>query len=241
MSSVVKTPILLVSATTLEVRSLLQSYSHDISPHFVGHITLTPSIHLLITGVGMLACSTVLTQHLVTHAYALAINVGFSGAYPLTSAMDTPAVPVNTPLFTTLEYPFPYGLFQDGRIISLSHAALPEPVASTAIPASSPFLLERMESLALVRCAGITVTAPMGKQLPSRLGITVPCTESMEAAAFAYVTSYCELPHLTLRVVSNPVGTTHRHDWPIAKLQYTLHYTLATLVDILGEPLHFPN
>jgi futalosine hydrolase len=185
--------ILVVSATSFEVEDLKSE---------VG--SRKPEVEFLLTGVGMVAASFALGQHLATNQYDLAINLGIAGSFDRTIALGEIVEIVEDRLSEL-------GAEDDEAFLPIEALGFGEGVFKTDTRLSS------YNDQQLKQVTAITVNTVHGHE-PSIQKLTArirPQLESMEGAAFFYACKQVGVPCLQIRAVSNYVEKRSRDAWQI--------------------------
>lgn len=224
--------ILIVSATSLEIRPLIQTLGQGerinekrVSYRYKGH-----HIDVLTTGVGMVATSFWLGKTLTENRYQLLINTGIAGAFntdiPLAS---TTLVQRDT---------FPEMGAEDGQaFLSLIDLDLLEdedfPFSKGEITPDCNLEIPILDDLLHVSSA--TVNTVHGNEdsisrFTDRIQVDI---ESMEGAAFFYAAKVSGVDHIQLRSISNYVEQRNRSNWQIPGAVDSLCRTTLKVIDQL--------
>ncbi|MFA5713555.1 MAG: futalosine hydrolase [Bacteroidales bacterium] len=193
-------------------------------------------ISWLLTGIGTTSTSYRLTKAIAQspHPLNLAINVGIAGSF-------SPQLPLGSVSRVAVEYfgdlgfetfqgfqtLFDYKIldanthpFRDGKLIA---------------PKLSNEIEKRMAPYG--NSVGVTVQTVSG--IPERKELLIeefnPQIESMEGAAFFYVSTLEEIPFIELRSVSNEVGERDRSKWNIPLALENLREAIRTLLEGLAN------
>jgi futalosine hydrolase len=206
--------ILLVSATTLEIRPLLsqlvfQGSDNDQITHYRFR---NAAVDVLVTGIGMVATAFYLGKQLHAASYDLAINAGICGTFRET-------IPVGK-VVQIVRDDMPEMGAEDGDLIhSLAALGLMDPETPPYTHgklASRPKLASPALS-SLAKATAITVNTIHGNALSIEKikRDHDPDTESMEGAAFFYACLLAHVPCIQVRSVSNFVEERDRSKWNV--------------------------
>jgi futalosine hydrolase len=203
--------ILVVAATKMEIPRLASG------PRGSHHI------HVLVTGVGMVATAACVSQALSREQYDLALNVGLCGSFD-------PTLLLGTVVHVTRDELSELGAEDGERFISMAELGLVERCwIENSAPPSNPVL----QQLPVVR--GITVNAVHGHE-PSIAAVVArlqPQVETMEGAAFAYACTINGIPYAQVRAVSNLVERRNRAAWKLDLAIRNLNDTALSILDRL--------
>ncbi|WP_342646735.1 futalosine hydrolase [Mucilaginibacter sp. CSA2-8R] len=222
--------ILVVAATLPEIEPLISACGLPVvQPSGTSKSNINAPLQsspctVLITGVGMVATAFALGNHLATHRYDLATNLGIAGSFDRSIALgDVTEITQDT--FTEL------GAEDDNRFITLDDLGFGKTTYAT--PAR---LSDYSPTLALTQAIGATVNTVHGEEnsiavLQSRIA---PQIESMEGAAFFYACQQAGVPALQIRAVSNYVEKRNREAWKIGLAVKNLNNFAINLLQELG-------
>ncbi|MFO8066127.1 MAG: futalosine hydrolase [Bacteroidales bacterium] len=223
--------ILIVSATTLEIKSLLQyfTFSSRMDSTINRYKYKNMTIDVLTTGVGMVPAAYFLGRALNAYSYDAAFNFGIAGSFNSKLSIGT-VVNVNNDQFPEL------GAENGEYFLSLVDLKLLEedsfPFKNGQIINENPIKSSTVESLPAVR--GITVNRVHGnnqsiKKIRERCN---PDTESMEGAAFLYACKQEGIPCSQIRAISNFVEERNTDKWNIP---YAIENLNKIIIKILNE------
>jgi futalosine hydrolase len=220
--------ILIVSATTAEVDSLVKKTGFDTGSPQQTRFHIHPhDIDLLVTGVGMVATAARCAQALARERYDVALNLGVCGSFDRALSPGTVVHVVTDRIaelgaedderFLTIhdlqlldhnEFPF-----RDGRLVN---DAAPATAALGALPAVD----------------GISVNTVHGNDhsIDEVVRRFQPQVESMEGAAFMYACLLQGVRFAQVRAVSNIVERRNRDAW---KLKEAIDNLGTAAVDII--------
>ncbi len=224
--------ILLVSATSLEIKPLIQSLgegerlnSKAVRYHHRGH-----KIDVLTTGVGMMATAFWLGDAFARAHYDIAINAGVCGAFD--RSLDVAQVVQVT------RDEFPEMGAEDGEnFLSLIDLDLLEdddfPFSSGVIEHPEPMTDGPLAKLTQVRA--VTVNKVHGNEvtIEETERRVQPQVESMEGAAFMYACRVGRLNFTQIRSVSNYVERRNRDNWELKRAVEALNDTLIAYLNQL--------
>lgn len=211
--------VLVVAATKFEIEPLLKSTGAIQTRVDFWEVTIgSQSIHVAVTGVGMVATTFALTKILAERTYDLVVNVGIAGAISreiaLTQVVVVSAdslyemgvedgdvfVPWHKMNITSTDA----DLFRDGQLLN-----------------ENPIVHE----LGLAGVAGITVNCVHGNDASiQRLKLTSRAAiETMESAAVFYVCKSLQVPFVAIRSISNYVERRNRELWKMSEAIQSLN------------------
>jgi futalosine hydrolase len=183
--------ILVVAATPLEIPRLASGACG-------GH-----TLHVLVTGVGMVATAAHCARALSLGRYDLAYNFGVCGSFD-------PAFPPGTVVHVTSDRLSELGAEDGDRFLPIEELGLNQTgVVVNDTPPANRVLAE------LPRVRAITVNAVHGADasIAAVRARWSPQVESMEGAAFAYACALHGVPYAQVRAVSNMVERRNRQAW----------------------------
>ena len=206
--------ILVVAATDPEVSVLVRKLGRvrQQRDRLAEYVCADHSVHILTTGVGMVATAAWCSRELSASRYDLALNVGLCGSFDL-SLVPCTVVHVVSDCLPEL------GAEDGDRFIPLEDLGLEDRLdarlgcAELRNPAPPKIgVLER-----LPKAKGITVNTVHGheRSIAAVVERLHPQVESMEGAAFMYVCLMHEVPFAQIRAVSNVVERRNRGAWKV--------------------------
>jgi futalosine hydrolase len=214
--------VLLVSATTFEIRETVQ-WLDDNSLHHNA-----PNPDLLITGIGQLQTAYALQKKISILRPGLVIQAGFGGSpdpedtgkvYAIRSERIADLGAIDQQGFRDI---FELGLgtadqfpFHKGGLNNPYHHLLDW----TGLPVLD----------------GITVNEIKSADFAGFQRNVHPVVESMEGAALHYVCLMEKIPFLQIRSVSNVLGDRDKSRWKLEEAGHNLHKTLVTLIQKLEK------
>jgi futalosine hydrolase len=197
--------ILIAAATAAEVAPILEAM--DPTSTADGRVKTyrhgRREIHVLITGVGMVATAVWCSRTLTRTAYDLALNVGVCGSFE-------PAIQPGTVVHIVSDRLAELGAEDGETFLTLEELRLPgESAFTNAAPPSNPVL----EQLPAVN--GITVNTVHGNErtIARIIERFKPQVESMEGAAFMSACLINKISFAQVRAVSNLVERRNRESW----------------------------
>lgn len=201
--------ILLVVATELEVKPLLQKitfkkqFKKQLKEYYYNNI----AIDVLVTSVGMVATTFMLTGVLSEKKYDLLINAGICGAFQKALSLGD-VVNVTEDFFPEI------GIEKANHIAPLKIKGNKNEVLES-VNNDNFISLSALHKLKQVK--GITVNTITGtkKRLDFFKNNFHPDIESMEGAAFLYVCNAFNQSCVQIRSISNYVGHLDKKDWAI--------------------------
>ncbi len=222
--------ILIVSATSIEIESLLSSFSfkETKNANLSSYIYRDFNIDVLITGVGMVSTAYCMGKVLQAYNYDLAINTGIAGCFDKN-------IPLGEVLNITTDC-FPELGAEDGEyFLSLIDLKLLEndsfPFHNMELINESVINSAYINELKKVK--GITVNTIHGNEenINKIKSLYFPITESMEGAAFMYACLIENLKHIQIRSVSNYVEKRNKASWNIPLALTNLNNTLLNILN----------
>ena len=206
--------ILIVAATDAELACLGESLGagRRSRQRVVAHTLGSRDLHLLTTGVGMVATASWCARALAESPYDLAINIGLCGSFD-------PLLLPGTVVHVVSDCLAELGAEDGDRFLTLHQLGLEDRadarLGGVAFVNDQPPDIAALERLPKVR--GITVNTVHGNEpsiaaVVERLG---PQVETMEGAAFMYACLMHQVPFAQVRAVSNLVERRNRPAWKV--------------------------
>jgi len=215
--------ILVVAATDPEVSALVRKLGRvrQQRERLAEYVCADRAVHVLITGVGMVATAAWCSRELSESRYDLALDVGLCGSFDIGLVPGT-VVHVVSDCLPEL------GAEDGDRFVSLEELGLEDrldarfscaELRNPAPPKNG--VLER-----LPKAKGITVNTVHGheRSIAAVVERLHPQVESMEGAAFMYACLMHGVPFAQIRAVSNIVERRNRGAWKVHEA-----------IDALGE------
>ncbi len=203
--------ILIVAATKREIEPLLNKLKG---------LKFKPDV--LITGVGMVATTFMLTKTLSAKKYDAAINLGICGSFNHSLEIGE-VVTIREDIFSELGA-------EDGdsflKLSDMKFADTKDVFLKPAKKFSAPALRK------FKKVKGITVNTVHGnkKSISKVVALYNPDVESMEGAAFFYACNQFEIPAIQLRAVSNYVERRNMKNWNISLAVENLNDTALVML-----------
>ena len=200
--------ILVVAATEFEIE-----------PFIFNNI----SADILITGVGSPACTYALTKRLQQSKYDFVIQAGIAGTFKNSFPLGQTFL-IKTDVFADV------GIYENERFFTLFEKKFADP---NAAPYKNGLLENLIENIFGVATAkSITVNTVTDNFMQTSLFTEKydPDLESMEGAAFHYVSLQENVPFLQLRSVSNFVGERVKTNWKMKESIESLNENLSRIV-----------
>jgi futalosine hydrolase len=231
--------ILVVAATREEIGPLISDFGFRISdlnvsePHchkLNSDITNRnnseiehPKSVILITGVGMVATAFALGQHMATHHYDLAINLGIAGSFDRNIPLGE-VVEVVQDTFTEL------GAEDDTRFLTLDSLGFGKTTFETQARLADYYTAQQLWQ---VTAATVNTVHGADESIARLHKRSAPQLESMEGAAFFYACEQAGVPALQIRAVSNYVEKRNRDAWKIGLAVKNLNTFAVNLLSVL--------
>jgi futalosine hydrolase len=207
--------ILIVSATAAEV-GRFHAHGHD--------------LHLLVTGVGMVATAVHAAQALAREKYDVVLNFGVCGSFD-------PALPPGSVVHVVSDCIAELGAEDGERFLTIHDLQL---LDENAFPFRRGRLVNDAPPANAVLAAlpavhGITVNTVHGSQrsIENVVGRLRPQVESMEGAAFMYASLIAGVRFAQVRAVSNVVEPRNRDAWKLKEAIDNLHVAAMDIIRTL--------
>ncbi len=215
---------LIVSATELEIKPLLDNNSQKITENKYSTHIANHNVEILITGVGISAMTYALTKELALNNHKFIILAGIAGSFsdkfPLGSMVNI--------------------MHEEFGDLGFRNADIYTPITSTNLIDSNTFPYENsllsnytlinnkvVNSLQIVK--GSTVqTMESNMKFPIKTEADV---ESMEGAAFFYTCMMEKQAFIQIRSISNLVGETDKSKWDIPLAVGNLNKTIVAILE----------
>ena len=221
--------ILIAAATDAELSCVAGQLGpgRPVRHRLVEHASAGRELHVIATGVGMVATASWCSRALAESRYDLALNVGLCGSF------DASLVP-GTVVHVVSDRLAELGAEDGERFLPLDALGLEDPLdpqIGAELRNADPPAIEALDRLPKVR--GITVSTVHGHEpsiaaVVKRLG---PQIESMEGAAFMYACLMHRIRFAQIRAVSNVVERRNRPAW---KIREALDALSRTVVDVVS-------
>jgi len=222
--------ILIVAATTAEIAPFVAGlrFRGDGDSHVVTYTRDAHEIHVLTTGVGMVATAAWCGRVLATQDYDMALNLGVCGSFD-------PQIPAGTVVQVITEQLPELGAQDDEGFLTAIDLNL---VGRNEFPFQAGRLMNpappRNEVLMrLPGVHGITVNTVHGNEeaIDAVRQRCNPHVESMEGAAFMYACLIHQIPFAEVRAVSNTVEKRNRAGWKLQEAIDNLNMTALEIID----------
>jgi futalosine hydrolase len=216
--------LLLVAATTSEIRSTLQTLGLY-TDHSVRHGAHTISV--LITGVGAPLTILNLTRHLAAHKYDLVLQAGVGGSYD-------PHIPPGSLVRITSDLFADLGIEDHDDYLDLYQTGLADPDAAPFVAGKLPApdtgiaLIDQLTPATGLTVNTVTGSARTVALRSSRFGCAV---ESMEGAALHLVCLTAGQSFAQVRSISNFVTPRDRASWKMKEAIIALNQWLMAFVE----------
>lgn len=208
--------ILIVSATTLEIKPLLKNLTFEerIDAHSNSYSFKRMRIDVLTTGVGMVPTAYLMGRALARHPYDAAFNLGIAGSF--TRDLE----PGEVVHITHDRFP-ELGTDQGEYFLSLIDLKLLEenifPYKDGQLINELPIKSKTIDKLKTARSITVNRVHTTNKSIEKIRTRCNPNTESMEGAAFFYACFSENIPCAQIRAISNYVEQTDTDRWNIPK------------------------
>jgi futalosine hydrolase len=203
--------ILIVAATDAEVTGLVRTLGpgRPRRARLVEYASGARELHVLVTGVGMVATAAWCSRTLAEHPCDFALNVGVCGSFDASLVPGT-VVHVVADAFAEM------GAEDGERFLTLRELGLEDrtdPRLGGELRNASPPAIPPLDRLP--RVTGITVNTVHGEEtsIAAVADRCHPQVESMEGAAFMYACLIHGVPFAQIRGVSNIVERRNRSAW----------------------------
>jgi futalosine hydrolase len=214
-------PILIAAATSIEIQSFLQYLQH---PSFT---SLNKEIDVLVTGIGLTACTYSLSKQLQLKKYTAVIQAGVAGCFNKKISLGTVVVVKKDTIADQ-------SVIELNQLKSLFDLKL---VPHSRFPYKNKWLtnpyLPLLKATGLKTVTGISVNeiTAATKKVQFYTQHFNPVVESMEGAALHYVALMEGVPFLQLRSMSNYVAERNKSNWNMKESIANLNNTLIQLVE----------
>jgi futalosine hydrolase len=185
------------------------------------------AVHLLVTGVGMVATAAWCSRALAERSYDLVLNAGLCGSF------DESLVP-GTVVHVVSDCLAELGAEDGDRFLTLHELGLEDRadphLGCAELRNAAPPAISALDDLAKAR--GITVNTAHGheRSIAAVVERLHPQVESMEGAAFMYACLMHGVPFAQIRAVSNVVERRNRSSWKVEEAIGALAGAVAEIV-----------
>lgn len=215
---------LVTAATAFEISPFIESYRQNAGASN-GELT----IDILVTGIGMVACTHAITKHLSIRKPSLIIQAGIAGCFDKD-------LPLGTVVAVRQECIAELGVMEKDQWKTIFDLGLAKPAH---FPYSKGWLVNRsviLKELTLPKVNGISVneitTSP--KKIKMYRDLFRPVTESLEGAAVHYVAISENIPFLQVRAFSNYIGERDKNKWELNRSIHNLNQELIKIIKTLN-------
>jgi futalosine hydrolase len=222
--------LLIVSATSLEIEPLLSYLGKGkiLSENLSRYISNKWTIDILITGVGMVATTFWVGKTLAGRKYDFCINAGICGSFDLNLELGS--------VVNVVEDSFPEKGAESGEyFLSLVDLKLIDkdefPFSGGKLINSSAIQNEIIDKLLKVKALTVNTVHGNTASITRLMARTQADIETMEGAAFFYVTFQYRIPCLQIRAISNFVEHRNMGKWQIPLAIKNLNQLLARLIN----------
>jgi len=217
--------ILLIAATTFEIEPTLQLLENK------GFVIDDTEVDVLITGIGPVNTTYLLTVALAKGKYSLAIQAGIAGSFNYGDVPAGKTVLVKCDAFGDL------GTEEKGVFTTVFDAGFagknhPPYTDGWLI---NPHSLLNNTALPVVKSVTINKVSDSVVQKEQLIKTFSPQIESMEGAAFHYVCLQQNTPFLQIRSISNDVGERDKSKWAMKEAVEDLNKELQKILTAINE------
>ncbi len=214
---------LLIAATAFEIGPYIKRYRQQVASK------QTAATDILITGVGMVACTYSIMKYISARRPSIIIQAGIAGCFDR-------HLPLGTVVVVKQERVADLGVKEKHKWNTIFDLELAKPGRP---PYSKGWLINRspvLKETSLLRVNGISVneitTSP--QRIKAYQQQFQPVTESMEGAALHHVALSENIPFLQLRSLSNYVGEREKKKWRLAESIHNLNQELVNTINTLN-------
>jgi len=221
--------ILIVSATTVEIGPLLNSFKSEVSAeNDLKVFTYNDiSIDVLITGVGMVSTAFWLGKILSKNTYDMALNFGIAGSFDRNIEIGS-IVNITEDCFADM------GAEDGNKFLSVVDLGLTH---TAQFSLKNNFEIDNSVLNKLPKVSGITVNTVHGdnESINKVREIYNPSTESMEGAAFLFACLNEKIPCMQIRAISNYIEKRNKAFWNIPLAVKNLNETALRTINSYGR------
>jgi futalosine hydrolase len=221
--------VLIVSATTLEIKAMLAhfEYKERIDAHMNRYAFKKLSVDVLTTGVGMVATAYLMGRVLANNTYDAAFNFGIAGCFDRELELNE-VVHVTHDQFPEL------GSEQGEYFLSLIDLKLLEenffPYKDGQLVNEIPIKSKTINQLKTVRSITVNRVHTTNRSIQKIRQHCNPAIESMEGAAFFFACFSEGIPCAQIRAVSNYVEQRDTDRWSIPGAIENLNKTIMQIL-----------
>jgi futalosine hydrolase len=223
--------LLLSFAKLAEMRLLIVSSTEGEIAPLREQLSLSKDVHVLISGVGMMATAYHLGRALALNTYQLVLNLGVCGSF---KARLQPGTVVNVHDETLADLGAEDGQgFLSVFDLELEDANLP-PFSDGKLV--NPFGYHNRELNKLPVVSSLSVNSVSGREgtIERLKSFHDPDIESMEGAAVFYACLMADVPFLEVRAVSNFIEQRNRNAWKLDEAIRNLNDWARAFIDDVG-------
>ncbi len=218
--------ILLTAATTFEIESTLKVLEQN------GFLANQHQVDVLITGIGPVSTTYLLTTRLLASKPGLVIQAGIAGSFSYEAIGPGETVLVKYDAWGDI------GMEESGRFTSVFDAGF---AGKNHFPYADGWLINPHPLLAttalkVVKSVTINKVSDSVLQKQQLIDAFAPHIETMEGAALHYVCLQQEVPFLQVRTVSNEVGERDKAKWKMKEAVDNLNRELQQLLSFQPTP-----
>lgn len=212
--------ILLAAATISEVTPFIEHYREKSSDYY-------PPVDVLITEIGLTACSYSLTKQISIKRPDIIIQAGIGGCFDQT-------IPLGTVVAVRQEAIADQGVMESGKLKTLFDLKL---VSQNQFPFSNGWLVNKSEVLKKVKLKKVKAVSTNEITVSERKiklykELFDPVVETMEGAALHYVCLMEKIPFFQIRSISNYIGERNKKNWNMKDSIISLN---KELISFLGK------
>lgn len=210
---------LLIAATGFEISPFIDYTNSE------NQLPKDLSVDILITGIGLTACTYSLTKQIQLRRPDIIIQAGIGGCFDKN-------IPLGSVVVIKQETIADLGVIEENRMKTLFDLKL---VSPDQFPFSKGWLVNKSEALKKVKTKkvkGISINeiTTSKQKIKFYKENFDPVVESMEGAALHYVCLMEKIPFLQIRGVSNYVGERNKKNWDIKNSISNLNKELIRLL-----------
>ncbi|HPH91984.1 MAG TPA: futalosine hydrolase [Ferruginibacter sp.] len=212
--------ILLTAATTFEIEPTLQQIEKQ-------GLTSNIDIEVLITGIGPVNTTFLLTKSVISNSPDLVIQAGIAGSF------NYKVIPAGKTVMVKYDAWGDLGMEEKGTFTTVFDAGF---AGKNHFPFTDGWLINphsilNNSNLPVVRSVTINKVSDNMVQKQQLVETFAPQTETMEGAALHYVCLQQNLPFLQIRSISNEVGERDKSKWKIKEAVEDLNSELIKLLN----------
>jgi futalosine hydrolase len=207
--------IFVIAATQMELNAVLKNTSFN-------------NIKTVVTGIGMLASATYITQLIIEQKPDIIIQIGIAGCFDK-------KIPLGTVMLVQQEFYGDLGVTEKGTWYDIFDLKLQKPnttphhkkgIVNTHIKTFNK------ANLPVVKAVTVNQITTSKKQIAQLQQCYQPILESMEGMALHFVCSKFNTPYLQLRAVSNYIGERDKSKWNFSLAFNNLNIALKEIIKV---------